>query len=137
TLAQNLFAWSIIPYAGFLYFMTKNPDVPPRMLFGWYFLLVFVVASIPAGIAGFNAYCRRSAKLVYHESLSNVDYLHGGAESFLTVTNLLLGKRMRTAPFLLDLCMLGQCHWAVLGAKQGLDRYQATPKDLANEEDEA
>ncbi len=60
TLAQNLFAWSIIPYAGFLYFMTKNPDVPPRMLFGWYFLLVFVVASIPAGIAGFNAYCRRS-----------------------------------------------------------------------------
>ncbi|KAL6779549.1 CPLD36 [Auxenochlorella protothecoides x Auxenochlorella symbiontica] len=106
TLAQNLFAWSIIPYAGFLYFMTKNPDVPPRMLFGWYFLLVFVVASIPAGIA---------AKLVYHESLSNVDYLHGGAESFLTVTNLLL----------------------VLGAKQGLDRYHATPKDLANEEDEA
>lgn len=48
---------------------------------GFYFLLVFVGVSIPAGII---------AKLKYGTSLSNVDYLHGGAEVFLTITNILI-----------------------------------------------
>ena len=37
--------------------------------------------TIPAGIY---------AKKVYGLSLSNVDWLHGGAESFLSMTNLLI-----------------------------------------------
>lgn len=52
TLPQNLFAFSIFPYAGFLYHLTKSKKAPPLTLFGFYFLLVFVFGTIPAGIYG-------------------------------------------------------------------------------------
>ena len=32
-----------------------------------------------------------AALKVYHKSLANVDWLHGSAESMLTVTNLFIG----------------------------------------------
>lgn len=51
-LSANIFAVSIIPYAAFLYYLTKSKAAPPLMLFGWYFLLAFVGVSIPAGIYG-------------------------------------------------------------------------------------
>lgn len=50
TIPQQLFAFSIIPYAGFLYHLTKSKKAPKFTLFGFYFLLVFVFATIPAGI---------------------------------------------------------------------------------------
>ena len=50
--AAQLFASSIIPYAAFLYFLTKSKKTPGKALFGFYFLLVFVFATIPAGIYG-------------------------------------------------------------------------------------
>lgn len=81
TIPQNLFACSIIPYIGFLYHLTKSKDTPKLTLFGFYFLLVFVFATIPAGIY---------AKNVYHTTLANVDYLHGSAEFMLTLTNLFI-----------------------------------------------
>jgi len=56
--------------------------------YGFQFLLVFVFATIPAGIY---------AKLVYHDILANVDVLHGVAESFLTITNLLIIQGFRSA----------------------------------------
>lgn len=34
-----------------------------------------------------------TAKVKYGTILANVDYLHGSAESLLTITNLLIGKR--------------------------------------------
>jgi hypothetical protein len=119
TLPQNLFAVSIIPYAGFLYHLTKSKRTPPLALFGFYFLLVFVFATIPAGIYGMlgglleietaSIMVMRgavvfyftsmhfmpplcAAKQVYGTSLANVDWLHGTAESLLTVTNLLIGR---------------------------------------------
>ena len=53
SLAANLFASSIFPYAAFLYFLTKSKKTPGKALFGFYFLLVsFVFATIPAGIYG-------------------------------------------------------------------------------------
>jgi hypothetical protein len=52
TLPQNLFAASLFPYIGFLYHLTKSKKAPPMTLFGFYFLLVFVFATIPAGIYG-------------------------------------------------------------------------------------
>ncbi len=55
-------------------------------MFGFYFLLVFVAGSIPAGIY---------AKLHYHDILANVDWLHGGAESLLTLTNLFIVLGLR------------------------------------------
>ncbi len=51
-LATNIFSTSIIPYSAFLYYLTKSRKTPPLALFGFYFLLVFVFATIPAGVVG-------------------------------------------------------------------------------------
>ena len=51
-LATNIFSTSIIPYSAFLYYLTKSKKTPPLALFGFYFLLVFVFATIPAGVVG-------------------------------------------------------------------------------------
>ena len=91
-IAPQLFSLSLWPYLGFLYFLTKGRQAsgaPNVMVGGFYFLLVFVFATIPAGIY---------AKNVYGTSLSNVDWLHGSAESMLTITNLLIGE-LRSAQF--------------------------------------
>lgn len=84
-IAPQLFAVSLFPYLGFLYHLTKARGVtnaPKLMVVGFYFLLAFVFATIPAGIY---------AKQQYGTSLANVDWLHGSAESLLTITNLLIG----------------------------------------------
>ena len=108
TLAANLFASSIVPYAGFLYHLHRSQQAPRLTLFGFYWLLVFVGVTIPAGIIGAPCIVKllrpgvacltaawSAAKTQYHTSLSNVDYLHGGAESMLTLTNffIVLGLR--------------------------------------------
>lgn len=54
-LAASMFSFSIIPYAGFLYYLTRSKRAPPLALFGFYFLLVFVFGTIPAGIIGGSA----------------------------------------------------------------------------------
>ncbi|KAJ7945026.1 1-acyl-sn-glycerol-3-phosphate acyltransferase [Quillaja saponaria] len=88
SIASQLFAFSLFPYIGFLYFITKSKSAPKLTLFGFYFLLAFVGATIPAGIY---------AKVRYGTSLSNVDWLHGGAESLLTLTNLFIVLGLREA----------------------------------------
>lgn len=85
-LATNIFSTSIVPYSAFLYWLTKSKKTPPLALFGFYFLLVFVFATIPAGVIALK---------VYHKSLANVDFLHGSAESMLTVTNLFIVLGLR------------------------------------------
>ncbi|KAJ4877175.1 hypothetical protein Rs2_42193 [Raphanus sativus] len=88
SIASQLFAVSLFPYIGFLYFLTKSKTAPKLTLFGFYFLLAFVGATIPAGIY---------AKVHYGTSLSNVDWLHGGAESLLALTNLFIVLGLRQA----------------------------------------
>lgn len=39
-----------------------------------------------------------AALKVYHKSLANVDFLHGSAESMLTVTNLFIGEFLLCYP---------------------------------------
>lgn len=78
---ETLFALSLFPYLGFLWFVTRSRQMPRLALFGFYMTLVFVGVTIPAGIY---------AKIVYNESLANVDWLHGGAEFFLTLANILV-----------------------------------------------
>jgi heme A synthase len=78
---EALFALSLFPYLAFLWFMTKSGKMPKLALWGFYGTLVFVAVTIPVGIY---------AKLVYKESLANVDFLHGGAESLLTIANILI-----------------------------------------------
>ncbi|CAL1386480.1 unnamed protein product [Linum trigynum] len=88
SIAPQLFALSLFPYIAFLYFLTKSKTAPGLTLFGFYFLLAFVGATIPAGIY---------AKVQYGTSLSNVDWLHGGAESLLTLTNIFIVLGLRQA----------------------------------------
>ncbi|KAF6259125.1 hypothetical protein COO60DRAFT_1294946 [Scenedesmus sp. NREL 46B-D3] len=86
SLASQLFAASLFPYLAFLYYLTKSGKTPRLVLGGFYFLLAFVGATIPAGIY---------AKTHYGTSLANVDWLHGSAESLLTVTNLMIVLGLR------------------------------------------
>jgi Protein of unknown function (DUF3593) len=78
---ETLFGLSLFPYLGFLWFLSRSPQTPKLGLIGFGMTLVFVAVTIPAGIY---------AKVVYGESLANVDFLHGAAESFLTLANILV-----------------------------------------------
>ncbi|MBW4494813.1 MAG: DUF3593 domain-containing protein [Oscillatoria princeps RMCB-10] len=78
---ESLFAISLFPYLGFLWFLTRSGQVPRLALTGFYMTLVFVGVTIPAGIY---------AKVAYGQSLANADLLHGGAEFFLTLANILI-----------------------------------------------
>ncbi|WP_107669928.1 DUF3593 domain-containing protein [Cyanothece sp. BG0011] len=83
---DNLFAISLFPYLGFLWFLTRSQETPRLALIGFYVLLVFVAVTIPAGIY---------AKVQYGEALANIDWLHGSAESFLTLSNILVALGFR------------------------------------------
>jgi hypothetical protein len=95
---ETLFILSLFPYLGFLWFVTRSQQMPRLALIGFYMTLVFVGVTIPAGIY---------AKIVYGESLANVDWLHGGAEFFLTLANILV----------------------VLGFRQGIMELKRSPKE--------
>jgi heme A synthase len=85
---ETLFALSLFPYLLFLWFLTRSKKTPRLALIGFYFLLVFVAITIPAGIY---------AQIHYGKSLANVDWLHGGAEIFLTISNILVVLGFRGA----------------------------------------
>lgn len=52
-LAADLFQASLLPYLAFLFFLSrKETKTPEGGTFGFAFLLVFVLATIPAGIYG-------------------------------------------------------------------------------------
>ncbi len=85
---ENLFALSLFPYLGFLWFLTRSGKTPRLASIGFYMLLVFVIVTIPAGIY---------AKFHYGAELANVDWLHGSAEMFLTLSNILVVLGFRQA----------------------------------------
>ncbi|AFZ37287.1 hypothetical protein Sta7437_3800 [Stanieria cyanosphaera PCC 7437] len=85
---DSLFALSLFPYLGFLWFLTRSQKTPRLALIGFYMLLVFVAVTIPAGIY---------AKVHYGKALANVDWLHGSAEVFLTLSNILVVLGFRQA----------------------------------------
>ncbi|MEB3276780.1 MAG: DUF3593 domain-containing protein [Cyanobacteriota bacterium] len=76
-----LFVLSLLPYLAFLWWASRIDAFPRLALKGFQFTLVFVAVTIAAAIV---------AQLRYGELLANVDPLHGGAESLLTVANLLV-----------------------------------------------
>lgn len=79
-LAGPFFGVSLFPYLAFLYLLNvKENECPKGVTVGFASCLLFVFLTIPAAIA---------AKLLYGESLANCDWLHGSAESMLTITNL-------------------------------------------------
>ena len=78
----TFFQASLLPYIFFLYFLQYAPNKTPNLgNFGFQYLLLFVLATIPSGIV---------SKIQYGETLANVDWLHGGAEGLLTLTSLLV-----------------------------------------------
>lgn len=85
---ETLFAVSLFPYLGFLWFITRSLKFPRLALIGFYMTLVFVGVTIPAGIY---------AQKAYGESLANVDWLHGSAEFFLTLSNILVALGFASA----------------------------------------
>ena len=85
---EALFALSLFPYLGFLWFLTQVKETPRLALIGFYCTLVFVAVTIPAGIY---------AKVHYGQSLANIDWLHGSAEFFLTLSNILVVLGFRQA----------------------------------------
>jgi hypothetical protein len=78
---NSLFPLSLAPYVLFLFFLTRTPATPKLALIGFYALLIFVAVTIPAALV---------AQSHYGTSLANVDGLHGGAEAFLTLSNMLV-----------------------------------------------
>ncbi|GAC1450852.1 MAG: DUF3593 domain-containing protein [Chamaesiphon sp.] len=85
---DNLFVLSLFPYLGFLWCITRPGQMPRLALIGFYMTLVFVAVTIPAGLY---------AKVALSQSLANVDWLHGGAEFFLTLSNILVVLGFRQA----------------------------------------
>ena len=85
---ENLFAVSLLPYLGFLWFLTRSGQTPRLALVGFYLTLVFVFVTIPAGIY---------AQVQYQQPLADVDWLHGGAEVFLTLANICVVLGFRQA----------------------------------------
>jgi hypothetical protein len=85
---ETLFALSLFPYLGFLWFLTRSGQTPRLALIGFYMTLVFVAVTIPAGIY---------AQTAYGKTLANVDWLHGSAEFFLTLSNILVVLGFRQA----------------------------------------
>ena len=85
---EALFALSLFPYLGFLWFLSRVREMPRLALIGFYCTLVFVGVTIPSGIY---------AQVHYGKSLANIDWLHGGAEIFLTLSNILIVLGFRQA----------------------------------------
>lgn len=85
---ETLFALSLFPYLGFLWFLGRSGKAPRLVILGFWVLLLFVVITIPAGIY---------AQQHYGKELANVDWLHGSAEFFLTLSNVLVVIGFRQA----------------------------------------
>ncbi|MBD2100617.1 DUF3593 domain-containing protein [Leptolyngbya sp. FACHB-261] len=85
---ESLFGLSLFPYLLFLWFLTRSGQTPRLALVGFYMTLVFVAVTIPAGIY---------AKVAHQANLADIDWLHGGAESFLTLANILVALGFKQA----------------------------------------
>jgi hypothetical protein len=88
-LAGPFFGLSLFPYLAFLYFLNVDENNTPKgVVVGFATCLLFVFLTIPAAIA---------AQLLYGVSLADSDWLHGSAESLLTITNLVTVVAFRQA----------------------------------------
>lgn len=79
--ASNLFALSLIPFLIFLWCARRSERFPPLAWWGFASILLFVLITVVAGGV---------AQLSFGQQLADVDPLHGGAEAFLTASNLLV-----------------------------------------------
>jgi len=78
---SHLFVLSLVPYLAFLWWARQVQAFPRLALRGFELTLLFVAVTIVAAVV---------AQLHFGKQLADVDPLHGGAESFLTLSNLLV-----------------------------------------------
>ena len=76
-----LFAVSIIPYAIFLFYLYKIKSVNNFVKTGFTLTVLFVLITILISILTLN---------YYDKTLVEVDFLHGLAESFLTLSDFVI-----------------------------------------------
>ena len=76
-----LFAASIFPYAIFLFFLYKIKSVNKLVKTGYSLTVLFVFITIVVSIYTLN---------YYGKTLVEVDFLHGLAESFLTLSDFVI-----------------------------------------------
>ena len=76
-----LFAASIFPYAIFLFYLYKIKSVNKLVKIGYSLTVLFVFITIVVSILTLN---------YYHKTLVEVDFLHGLAESFLTLSDFVI-----------------------------------------------
>ena len=77
----SLFAASIIPYAIFLFYLYKIKSVDKFVKIGFSLTVLFVFITIVISIFTLN---------YYGKTLVDVDFLHGSAELFLTVSDFVI-----------------------------------------------
>ena len=76
-----LFALSIIPYAIFLFYLYKIKSVNIFVKTGFSLTILFVLITILVSIFTLN---------YYDKTLVEIDFLHGLAESFLTLSDFVI-----------------------------------------------
>lgn len=76
-----LFALSLLPYLAFLWWARKVRAFPQLALRGFELTLLFVGVTIFSAIY---------AQVRFGSQLADVDALHGGAEAFLTLSNVVV-----------------------------------------------
>ena len=76
-----IFAFSIVPYSIFLYYLFKIKKVNKTIKFGFSLTILFVAITIIFSIC---------AEIIYGKSLVEVDLFHGLAESFLTLSDFVI-----------------------------------------------
>ena len=76
-----LFAVSIIPYAIFLFYLNKIKSVNNVVKIGFFLTVLFVFITILVSIFTLDH---------YDKTLVEVDFLHGFAESFLTLSDFVI-----------------------------------------------
>ena len=77
----TLFAISIVPYAIFLYYLYKIKYINKFVKTGFSLTVLFVLITILVSIFTLN---------YYDKTLVEVDFLHGLAESFLTLSDFVI-----------------------------------------------
>ncbi|HEY9628967.1 MAG TPA: DUF3593 domain-containing protein [Coleofasciculaceae cyanobacterium] len=121
-MSQNtLFGLSLLPYLGFLWFLTRSQQTPRLALIGFYMTLVFVAVTIPAGLY---------AKVHYRTSLANIDWLHGSAESFLTLANILVVLGFRQAIVQVQQGVSSELKTSSIAGQKGNDSQTASESNL-------
>ena len=75
------FVLSLIPYLFFLYWIQQSPSIPKISVWGFRLTLLFVFMTIVFAVITIT---------IYGKELTQVDALHGAAESFLTLSDALI-----------------------------------------------